>query len=134
MPETQQLPDIRLDVTQLYREESVTDRRAGTLRRLIPIKADGSDDPERDTVYEGHASLMTPGGTLPLSFEIDAKTMEEALEKYPDAARTALEATLAELEKMRRDAQSSIVVPGQGAPGMGGVPGGGAAGGGKIQL
>ena len=40
--EQQQLPEIKLDPTQLYREEIFTDRKAGTLRRLVPVTADGS--------------------------------------------------------------------------------------------
>lgn len=129
------LPEIKLDASQLYREESLTDRRAGTLRRLVPITAEGEDDASREVVYEGHASLMTPAGSLPLSFEIEAASLEEALQKYPDAARSALQSTLEELEKLRRDQQSSIMVPGQGGGGMGGMPGaGGMPGGGKIQL
>ena len=44
MAAEQQLPEIKLDATQLYREEIFTDRKAGTLRRLVPVKTDGSDD------------------------------------------------------------------------------------------
>jgi hypothetical protein len=120
-----QLPDIRLDATQLYREESFTDGHAGMLRRLTPVDAQGRDDASRPVLYEGHASLMTPGGQLPLQFHIDASSMQEALEKFPAAARQALEHTLEELRRLQREAQSSIVVPGSAGPGPGGMPGGG---------
>lgn len=123
MPQDSQLPEIKLDPAQLYREETFTDRRAGTLRRLVPVDAQGRDDARRPVVYEGHASLMTPGGALPLQFGIDASSLEDALRKFPEAARQALEHTLEELRRLQREAQSSIVVPGAGGPGA--IPGGG---------
>ena len=123
MPQDPQLPDIKLDPTRLYREETFTDRRAGTLRRLVPVDAQGRDDASRPVIYEGHASLMTPGGALPLQFEIDASSLDDALGKFPEMARQALEHTLDELRRMQREAQSSIVVPGAGGPGA--IPGGG---------
>ena len=123
MAQNPQLPDIRLDPAHLYREETFTDRRAGTLRRLVPVDAQGRDDASRPVIYEGHASLMTPGGALPLQFQIDASSMEDALRKFPEVARQALEHTLEELQRLQREAQSSIVVPGAGGPGA--IPGGG---------
>ncbi|MDB6107423.1 MAG: hypothetical protein JWO52_7422, partial [Gammaproteobacteria bacterium] len=30
------LPDVKLDATSMYREEVFTDRRAGTIRKLTP--------------------------------------------------------------------------------------------------
>ena len=119
-----QLPEIKLDPAQLYREETFTDRRAGTLRRLVPVDAQGRDDASRPVVYEGHASLMTPGGALPLQFEIEAKSLDDALKQFPDIARQALEQTLDELRRLQREAQSSIVVPGAGGMGPGGLGGG----------
>lgn len=126
-----QLPEIKLDPKDLYREDSFTDRRAGMLRRLVPVDSKGQDDSSRKAIFEGHASLMTQGGALPLRFEIDARTLDEALEKYPAAAREALVETVEELKRLQREAESSILVPGRGGPG-GGMPG--APGGGRIKL
>lgn len=128
---TPELPDIRLDATQLHREESFTDRRAGVLRRLVPVTRDGSDDPSRPTIYEGQATLMTQGGALPLNFAIEADSIEAALEAFPAAANKALQEMVEEMERMRREQASSIVVPGRGGP-VG--PMGGQGGGGRIQL
>ncbi|HNR22026.1 MAG TPA: hypothetical protein PKL49_03255 [Steroidobacteraceae bacterium] len=105
------LPDIQLDATSLYREEVFTDRKAGTLRRLVPITVDGSDDATREVLYSGQTQLLTPGGVLPLMFEIDAKTLSEALAKFPDAVKTALEQAIDEAREYRREAASRIVVP-----------------------
>jgi len=38
------LPEIRMNVESLYREELFTERRIGSIRKLIPVRADGSDD------------------------------------------------------------------------------------------
>lgn len=122
------LPDIRLDADALYREETLTDLRAGFLKRLVPVTRDGKDDPKRPVLYEGHASLMTQRGALPLQFAIDASSLEEALAKFPDLAKQALVETLEELKRLQREAASSIVVPG-----AGGMPGAGGGFGGLIK-
>ena len=129
------LPEMTVNAAQLYREEVFTDRRVGTIRKLVPVRADGSDDTTRELVFEGQTSLLTPAGSLPLTFEIEARTLAQAVEKFADAARAALDQTLRELEEIRREATSSIVVPGRGRPGMGGLSGlGGLPGGGKIRM
>lgn len=132
MANESEIPEIRLDTGRLYREETYTDRRMGAIRKLVPVHADGSDDPAREALWEGSTSLLTPAGSLPLSFDIKAANLSEALERFPIAAKEALERTLEELRELRREQASSIVVPGQAG---GGVPGaGGAPGGGRIKL
>jgi hypothetical protein len=105
------LPDIRIDKDSLYREDMFTDRRAGTLRRLVPVLADGSPDSARPVLWLGQTQLMTPGGVLPLGFEIDAQDLAEAIDKFPDAVKQALEDAIEEAQQMRREAASRIVVP-----------------------
>ena len=125
----QQLPEIKLDATQLYREEIFTDRKAGTLRRLVPVLADGAPDASRPVLYSGQTQLLTPGGVLPLAFELEAASLEDACAKFPEAVRLAIEQAIEEAREMRREAASRIVVPEAGG-GMGGPPGGG----GRIKL
>jgi len=128
MAQEQQLPEIKLDATQLYREEIFTDRKAGTLRRLMPVLADGSADSARPVLYSGQTQLLTPAGVLPLAFELEAASLEEACSKFPDAVKIAIEQAIEEAREMRREAASRIVVPETG--GMSGPP----AGGGRIKL
>jgi hypothetical protein len=116
----------------LYREETFTDRRVGTIQRLLPIAADGNPDPDRPEIYVGQTQVMTPAGALPISFEIPADNLEQAVAGFAAGAREALEDTMQRLEEMRREAASSIIVP-EGGSG-GGVPGGGMPGGGKIRM
>ena len=67
---------------------------------------------------------------MPITFEIPATSLGEAAQKFGEAAEVAIEDTMKRLEEMRREAASSIIVPGSGGPGGGGVPGGGVPGGG----
>ena len=124
------LPDVRLDPAAMYREEIFTDRRAGTIRRLTPVTLDGATDTSRQVLFSGQTQLLTPAGVLPLVFEIEAQTLEEALQKFPDGVKVALEQAIDEAREMRREAASRIVVPEVGA-GVGPGPG---QGGGKIKV
>ena len=120
------MPDIQLDSTSLYREDIFTDRKAGTIRRLIPVLIDGSTDPKRAVLYSGQTQVLTPNGVLPLGFEIEAATLEEAVTKFPAAVKSALEQAIEEAREFRRESASRIVVPD--------VGGGALPGGGKIKL
>lgn len=122
--------DFTLDSNNLYREELITDGKAGALRRMTPITADGSDDPSRPVLFQGQAQVYTQAGPLPLNFELPVTTLAEAVAQFGPEAKKALEETLKELQELRRQQASSLVVPGAGGmPPMGGAPGGG-----KIQL
>jgi hypothetical protein len=114
-----------MDAANLYHEESFTDRQIGTIQRLTPIRADGSPDPSREKLFVGQTQVLTPAGALPLNFEIEATTLEEAIAGFGDGAKEALAGTMQRLEEMRREAASSIIVPGGGAQPSGGFPGGG---------
>jgi hypothetical protein len=120
-----------MDAASLYREEIYTDRKVGTLRVLSPVRSDGSPDPARPTLFQGEAQLMTNMGPLPISFDIDARTLAEAVAGYAEATRSGVERAMREVQEMRRQASSSIVLPPAGAslPPLGSLGGGG-----KIQL
>ncbi len=120
-----------MDATSLYREEIYTDRKIGTLRVLTPVKSDGSPDTARPPLFQGEAQLMTNMGPLPISFDIEARTLAEAVEGYGEATKVGIERAMRELQEMRRQASSSIVLPPAGASLP---PGGPLGGGGKIQL
>ena len=124
------LPDIQLDANALYREDVFTDRRAGSIRRLTPVTTDGATDASRAVLFSGQTQLLTPAGVLPLGFEIEAATLDEALRKFPDGVKIALEQAIDEAREMRREAASRIVVPDVGS----GVGPGPAGGGGKIKF
>ena len=116
--------ELKLDPDTLYLEEVLTDRRIGTLRRLTPVTRDGAPDATRPIAYVGETQILTPAGSIPIAFEIEAVSLGEAAEKFAELAREAIDRTVRELQELRRQASSSIVVP-QGPIG---------GGGGKIQL
>ena len=124
----------RMDPKSLYREEVISDRKVGTIRVLTPIKSDGAADSSRQVAYIGEAQLLTSVGTLPINFEIDARSLDDAVTKFAEVAKEAVERTVKDLQELRRQAASSIVVPQGGMGGLGGLPGGGMPGGGKIQI
>ncbi len=118
----------RMDSHALYREEVFTDQKVGTIRRLTPVTAEGPDDPSRPVLFLGQATVMTPMGSLPLTFELAAGTLTEAVAQFGPAAQRAVEDAAREIQEMRRQAASSIVIPEAGAAaikGMGGKGGGG---------
>ena len=98
---TNELHDVeaKMDPAALYREEVFTDRRVGTIR------------------------VLTPAGMLPISFELEGRSLAEAIERFGDGVKQAVEQTLREIQQLRREAASSIVIPdvrggGLGAPGV----------------
>lgn len=122
------LADIAVDQDNLYREETFTDLKVASIRRLTPIRSDGSDDPGRPTMFIGETTLMSARGPLPINCPIEAATLAEAFGAFPQAVQLAVERLMEEAREMQRQEASRIVVPGQG---MGGGLGGG-GGGGRI--
>ena len=100
-----------MDPSQVYREETFTDRRVGTIRRLTPVTADGADDASRPVLFVGQAQVMTPMGAVPISFELDGTTLSAAIAKFGDAAELAVQQTVRELQELRREQASSLVIP-----------------------
>src|SRR3981081_2073683 len=109
--------ELKVDPASLYQKGILPDRRFGPIRPLPPIRKDGPRDPARAVLYVGETQVLTPAGALPIGFEIGAASLEEAAQKFGGLAREAIERTVKELQELRRQAASSIVVPG--APGSG---------------
>lgn len=120
-----QEPDLSMNIADMYREENFTDRKIGNIRRLTPVDGEGNPDSSRDTIYIGQTQMMTNMGPLPLTFEIEASSLEEACQGFADGAKLAVERTIEEAKEMQRQQASQIVIPEAG----GGMPGGG-----KIQM
>jgi hypothetical protein len=100
-----------MEATQIYREEIFTDRRVGTIRRLTPVTVDGTPDAARPVIFVGQAQVMTPMGAVPISFELDSPTLDGAIAKFGDAAEQAVQQTMRELQEIRREQASSLVIP-----------------------
>jgi len=113
MSQMDNTPEIEMDASALAREEVYTDSRIGSIRKMVPVKLDGEQDLGRPVQYFGSTQVMTPGGALPLSFEIETDTLEAAVAGFGEAAKLAVERTMEELKEMQRQQASSIVVPGR---------------------
>lgn len=115
--ETNPLGEISVDKDNLYREETFTDLKVASIRRLTPIQADGSDDPGRPVLFVGETTLMSARGPLPINCPIQATTFAEALDAFPQAVQDAVSRLMEEAREMQRQEASRIVVPGHGPGG-----------------
>jgi len=106
------LEDIRIDAANLYREEAYTDLQVGQIRHLVPVTSAGSRDTSRESIYVGHTNVMSSVGPLPIECLIEAGTLEEALEKFPEAVQEAFERLIEQAKEHQREQASKIVVPG----------------------
>lgn len=123
------LGDLAVDTANLYREETFSDLKVASIRRLTPVTVEGLDDPSRPTMFIGETTLMSARGPLPINCPIEATTLQEAFDAFPEAVQAAVERLMEEARELQRQEASRIVVPGQG-PGPGGLGGGGMPGGG----
>jgi hypothetical protein len=114
MPVTGQNLKINVEVDKegLYLEDSFTDLKAGSIRRLTPVTADGLADKKRKTLFMAHTQLMTQMGLIPIQCELEAENLNEALDKFPAAVNDAVEKLVEKANEMRRQEASRIIVPG----------------------
>lgn len=112
--------NAEMDAANLYSEEILTDRKMGNIRILTPVLADGSEDPSRKLIFSGEIQIMTQMGPLPINFDIEADTVQEAVKKYGEAAKAGVQKTIDKIQEMRREAATKIVTPG--TPGFGVPP------------
>ena len=121
-PTSTPLEEIQVDRENLYLEEVFTDLKVATLRRLTPVKPDGTPDETRPVLFHGQTQLMSQMGPLPVNCTIEAANLDEAMQKFPEAMAEAIERMIEEAKEMQRQEASRIIVPGAGP------------GGGKIKL
>lgn len=111
-PQALPLSEIMLDDKNLFREEVFTDLRVGSIKQLTPVTSDGSRDIGRPMTYVGETQLMSQMGPLPVQAPIEADNLQEAMERFPAAIQTAVEAMISEVKDLQRKEMSRIVVPG----------------------
>lgn len=107
----QRTTEFKVDQSNLHREEVFTDLKVATIRRLTPVRQDGSLDKGRPVLYVGQTQVMTPAGPIPVDAPIQATNLQEAMERFPAALNRAIEHMVAQIEEMRRKEASRIVVP-----------------------
>lgn len=108
----EKISDVKMDMANLYREEAYTDLKTGGIRKLVPIRLDGSEDSSRSAIFSGHTQIMSPHGPLPIQGAIQAKTLEEAVLGFPQAMEEAMNRMIEEAQQYQREQSSKIVTPG----------------------
>ena len=108
--------DFIVDKENLYREETITDLKIATIRQLIPIKTDGSDDTEREAIFIGSTQLGTPQGPIPMQAKLEAGSFEQAMEVFPKAMEEETKKVIENLKRMHEQQKkandSRIIMPG----------------------
>jgi hypothetical protein len=105
--------NLKLDGNNLYKEESFTDMKVGAVRVLTPVKPDGTMDESRSPVFLGHTQLMSPNGPLPVSCMIEATSLKEAIEKFPEEMGKEVDRIITVAQQAQQKEESRIVVPGR---------------------
>lgn len=103
--------ELNVDTKNLYREESYTDLKVASLKRLVPVTPAGEPDPSREPRFVAQTQLMSQVGPVPVSALIEARTLEEAIAKFPEAVSRAVEEMIEEAREIQRQEASRIVVP-----------------------
>lgn len=111
-PTVQGLDQVQFDGNNLYLEEVITDLKVGSIRRLTPIDRSGNRDLGRPAMFYAQAQIMSQMGPLPVSAQIEAATLEEAVQNYPQAVQAGIEALMEEAREMQRQEANRIVMPG----------------------
>jgi hypothetical protein len=64
-------------------------------------------------MFIGQTQLMSPNGPLPVSCIIEADSLKDAAEKFPDAVSKEVDKIVALAQKEQNKENSRIVVPGR---------------------
>ena len=105
------IPEMKLDQENLYHEETFSDLKMGWLRRLTPVNPDGTRDKRRESIFIGQTQLASPQGPIPIQCHIPAKTLPEALKKFPEYMEMTMKQMVEQAMEMKRETSSRIITP-----------------------
>ena len=105
----------------LHREEVFTDLTVGSIRQLLPVKQNGEPDKTRPILFVGQAQIYTQQGPMPIQFPIDAKNLQQAMDKFSDSMEEFVAHLVEQAKEMQRQEESRLIVPGGSAPGGSGI-------------
>lgn len=110
--------DFKVDKKNLYREEGITDLKTASIRVLTPVNLDGTVDESRPRIFIGHTQLMSPQGPLPIQARLNATTLEEAIDRFPDAMENEMDQVVEQVKKMQQEMEreeqrgkSNLILP-----------------------
>ncbi len=108
--------NFAVDKTNLYRETSITDLKIASIKHLVPILADGSEDDTREPIFFGSTQLSTPQGPIPVQTKLEAKTLDQAMDIFPAAMEVEVQKVIENFkrlqEQQKKENDSRIIVPG----------------------
>ena len=107
--EQNQPTELKIDKSNLFMEETFTDLKVGIIKRMTPVKPDGSADKTRKSVFVGQTSLMTPNGPLPIQAVIQAKELQQAIKKFPEAMQASMERLAEEAKKYQEQQENAQI-------------------------
>ena len=102
-------PEIRIDQDNLYHEETFTDLKVGWVRRLTPVTPDGNRDKSREPLFIGQTQLATPQGPIPIHCQLPAKTLPDAIKKFPEVMELTIKNMIERAKEMQEQATSRII-------------------------
>ena len=106
--------EFKIDRSNLYREESFSDLKTGSIKRFTPVKADGSEDKGRKTRFIGNTSILPPNGPLPIQGDIPARDLQQAIKRFPEVMEQAMDQLIEEVKKYQEQERSRIQKPDSG--------------------
>ena len=108
---------IKFNQQNLHQEEIFTDLTIGSIRRLTPVKPNGEMDKTRPILFVGQSQIYTQQGPMPIQFPIEAKNLQQAMEKFPAAMEEFVAHLVEQAKEMQRQEQSRLIVPASSVPG-----------------
>jgi len=111
--EPEMKPEMKIDQYNLYHEETFTDLKVGWIRRLTPVTPDGNRDKSREYLFIGQTQLVTPQGSIPIQCQIPAKTLPEAMKKFPEVMEVTIKNMIERAKEMQEQSTSRIIRPDQ---------------------
>jgi hypothetical protein len=64
-------------------------------------------------MFVGQTTLLSQSGPVPVQCRIEATSLQEAMESFPDAVNQAVEGMIEEAREIQRQEASRIVIPGR---------------------
>jgi hypothetical protein len=103
---------IRINQNNLYREEIFSDLMVGSIHQMTPVKPNAELDKQRKVMFIGNTQLITPQGPLPVRFPIEAKNLQQAIDKFPESLEAFVKKMVEEAKELQRKEESRIIMPG----------------------
>lgn len=106
---------VKMNTSNLYREELVTDMEHGTIKVYHPIRKwndEMVDDPSRTKIFVATGMLRTPHGNMPIEVPIaDAADLFDAIDKSAAATEAAVQDMIKKFQELEREQRNKIITP-----------------------